>query len=369
MIPKGDVGNSYEYESLNGLGRSFLALAVVFALGACETVQDVDPTGLLGGGDSISDTQVVEAPDSDGSTYPKISSVEEEPPRRPSRSDARRELQAQLASDRANVRYSGDDLRAAPPPKPDVASAEGQGNLDGAGPEAPRAMEAEESEPARAQRTQTASAAPSSAGPGDGGKAATELPSEKAGGGDMETSPASVERRDIPQLAPSRDGQPVEVVAPSAERSRAGGAPQSAQATTTVGTSMKDARRASSRMVSGAGERIAVVYFRHGSHRLGSIDRQVLRKVAALYRKRGGHLRIVGHASSRTATLDPIAHRVANLDVSLKRAETVADALVGLNVPRQDIRVEARANREPVYHEFMPTGEAGNRRAEVYVEH
>ncbi|WP_161958660.1 OmpA family protein [Ferruginivarius sediminum] len=331
-------------------------------------MQDVDPTGLLGGDDSISDTQVVEAPDSEASAYPSISSVEEEPPRRPSRSDSRRELQAQLASDRANARYSGDDLRAEPPPAPDVASSEGRESSEGGEPEPPKAVKVEETGSARAQRTQTASAAPSSAGTGDSGMSATELPGEEAAGGDMETSPASVERRDIPQLAPSRDGQPVEVVAPSAERSRAGGAPQSAQATTTVGTGMKDARRASSRMISGGGERIAVVYFRHGSHRLGSIDRQVLRKVAALYREQGGHLRIVGHASSRTATLDPIAHRVANLDVSLKRAETVADALIGMNVPRQDIRVEARANRDPVYHEFMPTGEAGNRRAEVYLE-
>jgi flagellar motor protein MotB len=28
---------------------------------------------------------------------------------------------------------------------------------------------------------------------------------------------------------------------------------------------------------------------------------------------------------------------------------------------------EARADNQPVFHEFMPTGEAGNRRAEIYL--
>jgi flagellar motor protein MotB len=39
-----------------------------------------------------------------------------------------------------------------------------------------------------------------------------------------------------------------------------------------------------------------------------------------------------------------------------------------MGVERADIQVEARGDRDPVYHEFMPTGEAGNRRAEVFVQ-
>jgi outer membrane protein OmpA-like peptidoglycan-associated protein len=115
------------------------------------------------------------------------------------------------------------------------------------------------------------------------------------------------------------------------------------------------------------GDRVAVIHFRHGFHRLVDRDREVLRRVAGLYREKGGRLRVVGHASSRTATLDPIAHRMANLDISLKRAEAVADALAAMKVRRGDIRVEGRADREPDYHEFRPAGEAGNRRAEVYL--
>jgi flagellar motor protein MotB len=33
------------------------------------------------------------------------------------------------------------------------------------------------------------------------------------------------------------------------------------------------------------------------------------------------------------------------------------------------VTTEARSDSEPVYFEFMPTGEAGNRRVEIYLEY
>jgi outer membrane protein OmpA-like peptidoglycan-associated protein len=116
------------------------------------------------------------------------------------------------------------------------------------------------------------------------------------------------------------------------------------------------------------GRRIAVIYFRHGSASLQGRDRKVLRDVAQIYERQGRDLRVVGHASSRTAAMDPVDHRMANFDTSLKRAQAVVDALVSMGVPRDAIQLEARGDNEPVYHEFMPTGEAGNRRAEIFLQ-
>ena len=38
-----------------------------------------------------------------------------------------------------------------------------------------------------------------------------------------------------------------------------------------------------------------------------------------------------------------------------------------LGAPSGSVRTEARADAQPVYHEFMPTGESGNRRAEIFL--
>lgn len=118
----------------------------------------------------------------------------------------------------------------------------------------------------------------------------------------------------------------------------------------------------------GQSELVGVVYFGHGSASLDGSDRRVLRDVAALHRLRGGVIRLVGHASARTGDADPVAHRVANLEMSQKRAGAVAAALVGFGVSRANILAEARADSQPVYHEFMPAGEAGNRRVEIFLE-
>ena len=91
--------------------------------------------------------------------------------------------------------------------------------------------------------------------------------------------------------------------------------------------------------------------------------------MVALSRERGAGIRVIGHASARTRTVDPVQHRVANLEVSQRRADSVAAALVRLGAARDRVRVEARADTLPVYHEFMPTGEAGNRRAEIFLEY
>ncbi|MEQ8356869.1 MAG: OmpA family protein [Kiloniellaceae bacterium] len=118
----------------------------------------------------------------------------------------------------------------------------------------------------------------------------------------------------------------------------------------------------------GAGQLAAIIFFSHGSSELDAGDRSVLRDIAALHRQRGGRLRVVGHSSSRTRNTTPEEHQIANFDMSLTRAESVQAELLALGVAAGAVRAEAVGDAEPVYHEFMPSGEAGNRRVEIFLE-
>jgi outer membrane protein OmpA-like peptidoglycan-associated protein len=113
---------------------------------------------------------------------------------------------------------------------------------------------------------------------------------------------------------------------------------------------------------------VAVIYFAYGSVNLNENDRAVLHDVATLQRQSGGTVRVIGHASARTGIYDPTRHRLANLETSLNRANAVVAQLVRMGVDKNKIAAEAKSDSQPVFHEFMPTGEAGNRRAEIFLE-
>ena len=116
-------------------------------------------------------------------------------------------------------------------------------------------------------------------------------------------------------------------------------------------------------------ELAGIIYFAHGSDVLNAEDRTILRDIVAISRESGARIRVIGHASARTSTVDPVEHRIANLEMSQRRADSVAKTLLALGATRDRVRVEAHADAQPVYHEFMPTGEAGNRRAEIFLEY
>ena len=118
-----------------------------------------------------------------------------------------------------------------------------------------------------------------------------------------------------------------------------------------------------------SGQLVGLIYFGHGSSGLDDNDRHVLRQIVALQQQAGGRpIRIVGHASSRTRVVDPVKHQKANMAISQRRAESVARALKQFGVRQDLVRVVAQSDSQPVYHEFMPTGEAGNRRVEIFIE-
>ena len=111
---------------------------------------------------------------------------------------------------------------------------------------------------------------------------------------------------------------------------------------------------------------VATIQFNHSSTRLGARDRQLISTVASAYQQQGGTILVVGHASSRTRQLAKSRHEVANFKVSFARANAVAQALIRAGVSSERVTVEAVADDQPVYSEAMPTGEAGNRRAEIF---
>lgn len=114
--------------------------------------------------------------------------------------------------------------------------------------------------------------------------------------------------------------------------------------------------------------KIATIQFADGSSRLDDEARRIIDQVARLHGEKGGQLRVVGHASMRTKPMDPERHAKVNEGISIARANAVAGQLARLGVKRDGIAVAARGDSEPAYYEIMETGEAGNRRAEIYLE-
>jgi outer membrane protein OmpA-like peptidoglycan-associated protein len=116
-------------------------------------------------------------------------------------------------------------------------------------------------------------------------------------------------------------------------------------------------------------EYVAVIYFEVGSATLGERDRRVLGEVAALYRERGkARVRVVGHASGGAGDEAPAEPDLDNLEISLRRAGAVAAALSALGIDAEHVEAVGMSDNQPVYYEVTPTGEAGNRRVEVFFE-
>lgn len=115
------------------------------------------------------------------------------------------------------------------------------------------------------------------------------------------------------------------------------------------------------------GEPVAVIQFDFGSAHLDARDRRVLRQVADLQARRGGFVKVVGHSSRFTANMPRERHMLVNFETSVARAEVVAQALRAEGVPPEMLDVAAIGDREPIFEEVMPAGQAGNQRVEIYL--
>ena len=114
---------------------------------------------------------------------------------------------------------------------------------------------------------------------------------------------------------------------------------------------------------------IATINFVSGSSKLDNKDRKILDEVIKLHNKHGGSIRVTGHASSRTQNLDRLKHKLANFNISMKRANAVASSLIEKGIPAGNLYVGAMSDNEPVFYEVMPNGEYGNQRAEIYMDY
>ena len=114
----------------------------------------------------------------------------------------------------------------------------------------------------------------------------------------------------------------------------------------------------------------AVVYFPGDGTALSAAARAQIRSAADQYKAMGGSgsIRVVGHASSRTANMPVEKHLEVIFQKSQARANAVAQELIHEGVPAARVLIDAVGDSQPVYYESMPQGEEGNRRAEIFVQ-
>lgn len=115
--------------------------------------------------------------------------------------------------------------------------------------------------------------------------------------------------------------------------------------------------------------RLETFYFNNGSSALDSKYNSKIREIVKLAKQNNATINVYGFASSRTRNTDVVSHKLANFNVSMKRAESVAAALKRAGLPAKKIVVEALSDSTPAYLEVMPEGEKLNRRAEVYISY
>lgn len=114
----------------------------------------------------------------------------------------------------------------------------------------------------------------------------------------------------------------------------------------------------------------AVVMFPGDGVALDAAGRAQVRMAVEAFQQRGGtgFIKVVGHSSSRTGNMPVVSHLEAIFAKSQARANAVAREIIREGVPAAKVLVEAVGDSQPVYYESMPQGEAGNRRAEIFIQ-
>ncbi len=334
-------------------------LALPLVLGGCSAVPDwADPTTWFA--EDQAPTKVGLSQGQAGylqsTSFPNLASVPDSAPKVTPRA-TRVQILNSLAADRANAQYSGERLVGAAPSE-----------SPGLGATAP--VQLAPGQPARVQQAtrqprvpKPPAQAPVPTAPTPGSAATAGAPSVPRIAGDLvgqEPAP-SAPAPARSQVAQSAAGQ-AQLRFPQFQGPQSQGPQFQAPQFQDRGAAVAP------RLAALGAQLVAVIYFGHSSAQLDASDRAVLREVVALQRQRGGTIRVVGHASAHTGVVDQIKHRLANFEMSLKRANTVAAGLVALGAAKDEVRAEAKGDAQPIFHEFMATGEAGNRRAEIFLE-
>ena len=116
---------------------------------------------------------------------------------------------------------------------------------------------------------------------------------------------------------------------------------------------------------------VARVTFNHGSSHLSGSDLSKIKQVAELFiQNEGKKIVIVGHSSSRTNyDMDLTKHALVNFNISLERARIVMKEFSTIGLNSQKIELVAMSDSNPLYAEIMPSLEAANRRAEIFIQY
>jgi len=389
------------------LARLGMIAALAVALTGCQTIADLDPTGLLAE-DPISDTQ---------SLTPDLAGI----PSAPQVADTERDTVSALNAAGVQAQYSADALRAgteaaAPPPvaaqpmNPALAQAIAAAPTSAPPTTAPAPVAANDLPPtatASAPIPVAGDAAPVSSAPIPVAGNAAPVAAPMAAPVQMAAlppgaqpavpavPPAGAIRSTImptpvfsdaqlgfkPSVAPPLDASVSNFVsAPILARyrqtaavSNGGGlaaVPGAGGAVLTNSAAQPSSAIAAIAARNGGVPPAAVVYFPGDGTVLNAAARTQIRTAVAAFKAAGGRgrIRVVGHASSRTPNMPVERHLEVIFTKSQGRANAVAQELMNQGVPSTQLQIDAVGDSQPIYYESMPRGEEGNRRAEIYVQ-
>jgi outer membrane protein OmpA-like peptidoglycan-associated protein len=405
-----------------------VALTALLALGGCSSIPDyANPVSwyegtvdTVGGWFSDDDAPRIEqgtASDPGGDTrdqYPNLASV----PERPTATGAEEAaaIREGLVADRSNARYS--EASVAPtgyppvaPPPPRTVPATAADSTTAATTTAATTTAAAPAAPAPAPAQQTSAPAPRSSGdesalwpnrPAPDSRIRTGITNANVGGGTSRVATPTSTSRAVTAPQPSasatsrtetRDAAPARQA--PAQQAQTSQAPASQVAAVTTDLSALDAPAPSNSgayqqalanygqtagapagygqsaysqggyLPSGQSYLAGTVYFGHGSAGLSGEEKSQIRGLARQANEAGAGVVVLGHASSRTGDMPLDVHDRVNFDVSKLRAESVARALIEGGLPADRVFIEALSDSAPAFYEIMPSGEAGNRRAEI----
>lgn len=407
---------SHQRRRFKALTRVAAVMVVGAGLSACSTVPGwVDPTTWMG-------PNVPDQPQTANGQYPDLSKIPAAPQQ--TASDDSAAVANSLAQARNDVQYSAQALRggteaAAAPPGPAPTKAQIAQAEEAASEAAPEekqtasasaaAPEPAKQAPAAAPETRVAEAqepAPAAASSEPAVPALTAMGARSSVPGAMPAVPVAGPDGFQPSKAPPLDASVAQFVpapiiahyaqtasvAPAAAGSGKVGlrAPRGARKVA-VGTGQTDVGGPESMsgavvanlgpLQTGPGQPsvytnvaglppVAVVLFPDDSAGLNAAGRRAVRTAVEAYRARGGqgYVRVVGHSSSRTGNMSLIRHMEINFRKSQNRARAVARELIREGIPANKVLIDAVGDSQPVYRESMPSGEDGNRRAEIYLQ-
>lgn len=398
-------------------------LGVILVLGGtlsgCETMTSLDPTGLL------ADESAPAIDPNSAAASPELANI----PAAPQVPDDQRNVADSLAAQGAQTQYSADALRAgteasAPPPgaaapmSPQAAAALAAADAPPSANDAPPTASAPPSAAAPSAPPPTSApipvsgnavaatslppaaptpAAPTPAAPAAATPATAPVQTASAApAAQASAAPPPGAEPAVPAVPPAGAIRGTPITAPAMSDSALGFKPSAAPALDpTIGnfvsapilarynqTASAGSGGRAATVVGGNGAIVAaspsamggpvptaVVYFPGDGTAVSTAARAEIRRAVAAFKSGGGAgtVRVVGHASSRTANMPVEKHLEVIFEKSQKRADAVAQELIRQGVPANHVQIDAVGDSQPVYYESMPKGEEGNRRAEIFV--